>query len=216
MEMPQEGYIKKDSNGNPSKIQSWRLEKKKNPLIHLDLFSHLHHLIYYLLRIRPLSVISDQQSYGWFSDVIDNVVCLCKYSNNVHGQVWFSKSALGYRNGLRLRIYGSKASAEWYQANPEELIVSHVDGRRNVIDRGSSTFLLSEKRYNRFKAGHPSGFIEAFANLYSDIADSLYSYKETNSIPNNDEVFGSTLALEGMKMIEAMIKSTTTNMWEFI
>jgi len=214
-EMPQEGYIRVDAQGNKPAPQSWRLSDGQVPIIHLDLGSHLHQLMHFLVRQIPIEVIADQSSYGWFSGVIDNVTCLCRYSGGVQGQMWFSKSALGYRNGLKLRIYGSKASAEWYQACPEELILSYSDGHREIVDRASTVEVANDRRYNRFKAGHPAGFIEAFANLYCDIADCLCQYKETGQW-TSENVFSSELALEGLQLIEAMVKSTDTKAWQAV
>ena len=214
-EMPQEGYIRVDANGNKPVPQAWRLSDGQVPTIHLDLAVHLHQLIHYLIGQKPTEVVSDQGSYGWFSEVIDNVTCLCRYSESLKGQIWFSKSALGHRNGLRLRIYGSKASAEWYQACSEELVLSFSDGRREIMDRASSVEVANMQRYNRFKAGHPAGFIEAFANLYTDIADCLHRYKATGQWVS-ENVFGAELALEGLQMAEAMNKSAHNKTWQVV
>jgi len=214
-EMPQEGYIRVDANGNKPVPQTWRLTEGQTPMVYLDLGSHLHQLIHYLVGQKPIEVIADQNSYGWFSEVIDNVTCLCRYSKDVQGQMWFSKSALGHRNGLRLRIYGSKASAEWYQACPEELALVYSDGRRVTMDRASSVEVANMQRYNRFKAGHPAGFIEAFSNLYSDIADCLRQYRTTGQW-KSEEVFGAELAVEGLKMVEAMNKSAYKKVWQVV
>lgn len=216
-EMPQEGFIRVDAQGNKPKPQEWRLSDSKIPTIHLDLAVHLHELIDYVIGEKPVSVISDQESDGWFKNIVDNVSCLCRYTNNVQGQVWFSKSALGNRNGLKLRIYGSKASAEWVQMNPEELVLSFADGHKQLLDRASTVMVANEQKYSRFKAGHPAGFIEAFANLYSDIADSLIEYKKTGKMQLNEasgEVFSVELALEGLKMLEAMVESSHSKKWE--
>ena len=181
-------------------------------MVHLDLAAHLHQLIHYLTGQEPLEVVSDQGTHGLF-DVIDNVTCLCRYSEGVQGQIWFSKSALGHRNGLRLRIYGSDASAQWFQGNPEELVLSFSDGRRQVVDRASTLEVAGMRRYNRFKAGHPAGFIEAFANLYSDIADCLRQYKSTGQW-GSEEVFRAELAAEGLRMLEAMVRSAQRKSWQ--
>jgi predicted dehydrogenase len=214
-EMPQEGYIRVDAQGNKPVPQSWRLSDGQVPIIHLDLGSHLHQLVHYLVGQKPIEVTADQSSYGWFSGVIDNVTCLCRYSEGIQGQMWFSKSALGHRNGLKLRIYGSDASAEWYQACPEELVLSYSDGRREIMDRASRVEVANMRRYNRFKSGHPTGFIEAFANLYSDIADCLRQYRATGHW-TSEEVFSAELAEEGLRLIEAMIKSMDKKAWQIV
>jgi len=211
-EMPQEGFIRLDARGNKPVPQSWRLEDGKVPTIYLDLAVHLHQVLHYLTGQHPLSVIADQRSHGWF-DVMDNVTCLCRYTDDIQGQIWVSKSAFGHRNGLRFRIYGSEASAEWFQANPEELILSFIDGRRQVLDRAATVEVAGLRRYNRFKAGHPAGFIEAFANLYGDLADALNTFRAGGTW-TSDEVFSADLALEGLLALEAMVRSARSMSWE--
>ncbi|MFA7160608.1 MAG: Gfo/Idh/MocA family oxidoreductase [Kiritimatiellia bacterium] len=211
-EMPQEGYVRTDEEGRKPVPQTWRLSDGPVPTLHLDLAVHLHELVHYLTGLKPLSVIADQASRGWFK-VIDNVFCLARYTQDVQGHLWFGKSSLGYRNGLRLRLFGSKASVEWYQLNPEEVSVAFTNGRRQIIDRASNVRVASEARYTRFKAGHPAGFVEALANLYVDIHAALQRHKETGR-QQSDEVFGPALAVEGLKCMEGMARSCETGKWE--
>jgi predicted dehydrogenase len=212
-EMPQEGFIRVDAQGNKPVPQSWRLSDGDIPTLHLDLAVHLHQIVHYLTGQKPVAVVSDQNHYGWFSGVVDNASCLCRYTGDIQGQFWFSKSALGHRNGLRIRVYGDHGSAEWYQANPEELLLSFMDGRREILDRAAAVEISNQRRYNRFKAGHPAGFVEAFANLYSDIADGLRQYQQTGAWQSS-EVFSAELALEGMQFLEAMVASVKTRAWQ--
>ena len=114
---------------------------------------------------------------------------------------------------MRLKIYGSKGSAEWYQLNPEELVLSFADGRRQVFDRASNAKIASLPRYTRFKAGHPAGFNEALANLYSDIHAAISDYKVCRK-QESEEIFGADLAVEGLDFLEAMVRSCKTKQWE--
>jgi len=211
-EMQQEGFRRVDAHGHKPVPQSWRLSDGPIPTLYLDLAVHLHHLVHYLTDKRPLEVAADHDSYGWFN-VVDNASCLCRYTDGVKGHIWFSKSALGHRNGLRIRIYGSEASAEWFQANPEELLLSFGDGRRTTVDRAGSVAVANLPRYNRFKAGHPAGYIEAFANLYRDVADCLWQYQATGRWAS-DEVFGADLAAEGLGLLQAMALSSQSHTWQ--
>lgn len=213
-EMPQEGFLRVDDQGNKPMPQEWRKMDGPVPTLHLDLAVHLHELVHYLTGQRPREVVADQSSRGWFP-VVDNVNCLVRYSGNVQGQFWFSKCAIGHRNGLRLRLYGSKGSAEWYQLNPEEVVLSFADGRRQVFDRASNAKVASLPRYNRFKAGHSAGFNEALANLYFDIHNALQNYKQTGN-QESDEVFGTDLAIEGLLFLEAVSRSAQNKKWENI
>lgn len=213
-QMPQEGFIRTAKDGKKPKPQQWRLEDKTIPTIYLDLCSHLHEIIYYLIGEKPVSVISNQASDGWFKDVVDNVSCLCKYGKNIQGQLWFSKSAIGYRNGLSISIFGSKGSATWTQTNPEEVVLAFANGTKQILDRASDSIRIAdEQRYSRFKAGHPAGFIEAFANVYTDIHKALVDYKEKGKW-SSKEIFSTEFAIEGLVMLEAMVKSSHTKTWE--
>jgi predicted dehydrogenase len=213
VEMPQEGFVRTSPQGVQPKPQDWRLHDGTVPTLGLDLAVHLHHSLYYLTGARPVSVVADHASEGWFKGIIDDFGCLAHYEHGIRGQFWFSKSSLGHRNGLRLRIYGTQASAEWFQANPEEILVSHIDGRREILDRAGDAAIAGMQRYNRFKSGHPAGFIEAFANLYTDLADALIEFRREGRWQGEAE-YGAQIAHEGLLLLEAMEKSCQSRAWE--
>lgn len=215
IEMPQEGYARLNKEGQPPTPQAWRLKDGEIPIISLDLGAHLHNMIYFLSGETPLQVIADQTSYGFFKHVTDNVICLARYTGNLRSQIWYSKMALGHRNGLRVRVYGDKGSAEWFQLQPEELIFNNIHGKREIIDRASDVELADQLRYNRFKSGHPAGFIEAFANHYYDLADSLLEFKQTGC-HTSPWVFSAKQAKEGLAMLEAISISAKNNCWQTI
>jgi len=215
IEMPQEGYARLNKQGEQPLPQAWRLKDGVIPTISLDLGVHLHNMIYFLSNEKPLQVIADQTSYGFFKDVTDNVMCLARYTGNMRSQIWYSKMALGHRNGLRVRVYGDKGSAEWFQLQPEELIFNTIHGKREIIDRASSVELADHLRFNRFKSGHPAGFIEAYANHYYDIADSLLEFKQTGRHTSH-WVFSAQQAKEGLEMLEAIAISAKNNCWQDI
>ena len=211
-EMPQEGYLRVDKQGNKMIPQEWRQKDGEIPTLHLDLAVHLHHLVYYLTEQRPTEVVSDHASRGDLG-VVDNALALCRYTGGIQGQYWFSKCSLGHRNGLRIRLYGTKGSAEWYQANPEEVVISKATGERIIQDRAVNAPVAAEDRYSRFKVGHPAGFIEALSNLYADIHTALTQYKETG-VYESDHVFGTEHSIDGLQWLDAMIRSFDTGKWE--
>jgi len=209
IEMPQEGFSR--SGANP---QNWRRSDASVPTVSLDLGVHIHHLIDFLTGgNKPQRVVGDQSSYGQFDGLIDNVYCLAQYQDELRVQAWWGKTALGQRNGLRIRVFGSLASAEWYQMQPEDLRWADNDGHYYVLDRGSrEAKTAQEPRYNRFKAGHPSGFIEAFANLYADIAHDLRSFKQSGA-RSSKYVHGTTVAEEGIRFLEKVSESAQIRSW---
>jgi predicted dehydrogenase len=207
VEMPQEGYLRKGANP-----QEWRRHDYVVPTVSLDLGVHVHHLVEFITGgKKPLTVFGDQSSYGQFEGLVDNVYCHAQYQDNIRVNGWWGKTALGYRNGLRLRVFGSIASAEWYQMVPEDLRFSDNDGHHLLLDRGSSEATTAQElRYNRFKAGHPSGFVEAFSNLYADIAQSLRAHLNGDSKVNNF-VDGASISKEGLYFLECISTSASKN-----
>lgn len=215
IEMPQEGFARLDREGKPVKPQDWRLHDAELPTISLDLGVHLHHIIDFLTGEKPTELVAVQTSQGRFSQIIDNTMCIARYTNSLECSIWFSKAALGYRNGLRVRVLGQKGSAEWHQMDPEFLTHHDDRGRKSIIDRASVDVGIAHgKRYNRFKSGHPAGFLEAFANLYCDIADNLKSYRETGHQASSEYVFTCQDALEGLIMLEAIERSSKQRCWK--
>ncbi|MCK9471959.1 MAG: Gfo/Idh/MocA family oxidoreductase [Bacilli bacterium] len=213
IEMPQESFAKLDKHGNPQKPQDWRLKDNDLPTLSLDLGTHTHDITSFLTEEHPIELVAIQNSFGSFRNIVDNSIAIANYTNGIVSNIWFSKAALGHRNGLRVRVYGENGSAEWFQLDSENLYFNDNRGNKLIIDRASlDVTITTELRYNRFKAGHPAGFIEAFANYYSDIADLIIGKTDNK----NRYVFGIEDALEGLKMLEAMTKSSKNKGWEKI
>ena len=209
-EMPQDVFSRKIS-----KPQKWRLKDTKIPTICLDLGVHLHNLAFFILQREPKKVLANFYNNSKYKNLTDNVLLWLEYNNGIKGSFWMSKTAIGYRNGLRLRIFGEKASAEWMQKNPEELYLSYNNGIRQTIDRGSKCLIANKSRYNRYRPGHPAGFIEAFANLYYDIAENLISFNK-NKINKNDYTFDLDHSLRGLELFSSSCKSNNSRRWQTI
>ena len=148
-----------------------------------------------------------------YPDLVGEAHMLARYPSGMLASFWFTKTAIGHRNGLRIRLYGEKASAEWYQFEPERLTMSLVSGDNVILDRASDNLVARQPQYNRMKPGHPSGFIEAFANYYLDIADDLEGRAEGRRNPN---VFGIDEAAAGLALFEAAGRSSESGKWETI
>lgn len=215
IEMPQEGFLRLQQDGNFATPQAWRLKETSIPKISLDLGSHLHNMVQFLTKEKPIRIVADEATFGNFPQIIDNVGALAQYTNGLKAQFWFSKTALGQRNGLRIRIYGNKGSAEWFQLEPEILKTCDAYGKISLIDRTGNLQIANLPRYNRFKAGHPAGFIEAFANYYQDIAESLSKFLK-DGLFSSQYVCGISGSLESLVMMEAAARSAKTLKWEEI
>jgi predicted dehydrogenase len=217
IEMPQEGFLKVDKMGKPIVPQNWRLSDGNIPTLSLDLGVHVHSIINFLIGKKPLEVVASVNTFGNFKSVVDDISCIVNYSDRVNVNMWFSKSALGYRNGLKVRVFGEKGAAEWVQENSEYLYFSENNGTKTIIDRSNSFVeIASESRYSRFKPGHPAGFIEAFANYYYDISESLDKFKLGEREILNQYTFGTNISHEGMQLLEAITRSKESKKWEAV
>ena len=205
-EMPQGVF----SNIN-SKPQKWRLHDKQIPTICLDLGVHLHNLANFITGKEPNKVIANFFNNSKYKKLTDNALMWLEYKDGMKGTFWMSKTATGNRNDLKLKIYGEKASAEWSHNNPEELYLSYNNGVRQIVDRGSKCLVANEKRYNRYRVGHPAGFIEAFANLYLDIVETIINNKK-----NNKYVFDLNHSLRGLELFESACRSNKSHKWQTV
>lgn len=212
VEMPQEGYTRYTLDHKEPKPQDWRMVDYEIPTISLDLGTHLHNMIAFLTGEHPLEIVARESSFGFFPQVIDDVLCMADYTGDIAAQMWFSKAALGNRNGLRIRVFGTEAGAEWYQAEPEVLKLNDKDGQMFLLDRSNDKTEGQQDRYNRFKVGHPGGFIEAYANYYWDISDALTEYLKKGENASH-YLMNIDTSIEGLKLFEIAHKSAKEHRW---
>ena len=198
-EMPQEGLVRPPLvQGQHKGPQSWRLTDRDIPMVCLDLGVHLHHLIEFTTGITPIPKTAILKNLTAYPNIKDTQFILFSEKNEtVIGSMWFTKSAIGTRNGLLMRIFGSSGSIEWYQQNPEIIKLSLISGQTQIIDRSINCITATEPRYERMKVGHPAGFIEAFANLYDDIGDD-YKHWRSSGQDNDSMLLGITYAARGI------------------
>jgi predicted dehydrogenase len=145
--------------------------------------------------------------------LIDNVLGIGKLDNGAQISLSWNKISLGKRNGLALKIYGEKAAISWEQENPEYLSYTGKDGITKILDRSNSAMhVAAAPRYQRFKPGHPAGYIEAFANLYLDIATDLTTYKnraekKVVEASNSTYTHNALNSYEGLRVLETLHES---------
>jgi len=135
----------------------------------------------------------------------------CDQGLFVHG--WWSKAAAGHTNGLSVEVFGSEGSARWVQLEPEVLRLRTVNGTDTAIHRGTlGNLMAGQPRYNRFKAGHPDGFIEAFANVYADIATEFISFRQGVQAETPVSNFGVGESVRLLRLLAGAVESSRTRM----
>lgn len=203
IEMPQEGFSR-IKNNKPISIQQWRLEDDFIPTLSLDLGVHLHILIHYLFDIKPKNVFAVYNYAGNYKQIVSDVNAIITYENSVVCNLWYSKIALGYLNGLKIRVFGEKASAEWVQAEPDKLYIANSLGDKQILDKNNNIIQdLNLTQYERFKPGHPTGFVEALSNYYSDIWNAFKGFETSE----NKEVYGIEESIAGIEFFHLFSES---------
>lgn len=147
-----------------------------------DIGSHAHHMAGFVSGMQPSEVLAELHAFTPGRRVDDHVQVMLRYANGARGMLWASQMATGCENGLRLRVYGSKASLEFNQENPNELLVTPQGGCTQRITRGRANSAAAEAA-TRIPSGHPEGFIEAFAQLYRDAAAQIHAIEAGQALP---------------------------------
>ena len=137
-----------------------------------DIGSHAHHLVRYVTGLEVRRLFADLGTVVQGRRMEDDATVLLELDGGARGVLLASQVATGERNHLRLRVYGAEASLDWCQEEPNRLRLLAPDGTETILHRGGD---LAEAtvRGTRLPAGHPEGFIEAFANVYGAVADAL-------------------------------------------
>jgi predicted dehydrogenase len=136
-----------------------------------DLGTHAHHLARYITGLEVTEISAELSTVVPGRQVDDNAHILLRFANGAKGMLWASMVATGNTHGLRIRVYGTEASIEWVQENANELRLQPANGPHQILTRGAAYLAPAAQRASRLWPGHPEGFLEAFANIYTDVAD---------------------------------------------
>ncbi|MFC3086226.1 Gfo/Idh/MocA family protein [Tabrizicola soli] len=141
----------------------------------------------------------------------DNAHVLLRYHGGARGMLWCSQVAPGNENGLRLRLYGSKGGLEWAQEDPNRLWFSRLGQPRHMITRSGAGTGPEAARVTRLPPGHPEGYLEAFANIYTEAARAIRAVRTGTPVPEGTTFPGLKEGLEGVAFVDACVRSSARN-----
>src|SRR5215472_15041301 len=174
-----------------------------------DIGTHAHNLACFVTGMPVQEVAAEVTTFVPGRRLDDNVHMLLRFPKGVKGMLWASQVAAGNENNLRLRVYGDKAGLEWHQENPNELIFGPLGQPRRIMKRGGPGTGPSSLHAIRIPAGHPEGYLEAFAQLYKDLAEQITAKQEGRAAdPQSLLVPGIADGVEGMRFISAVLGSS--------
>ena len=176
-----------------------------------DIGTHAFQLLRFVTELRVASVSAELSTFVQGRRVDDNVQAMLRFENGARGMIWASQVAPGNENGLKLRVYGEKGGLEWIQADPTYLWHSPLGGNRQLITRGGAGAGPAAARVTRIPAGHPEGYLEAFATIYSEAAAAIRARDAGMPIPEAVLVPGIDDGLEGMRFVAACIESSSAD-----
>jgi len=197
----------KEEDSGENKQAEWRTDPKRSGVAGAvgDIGSHTMHLIEFITGEKLKSVAADLTTFVSGRKLEDDASILLRMSNNIKGNLSISQIATGEENNFNLSIYGDKGALHWRQENPNYATLSILGKSNQIITRGGQGSYSNL----RIPAGHPEGYLEAFAQIYSDAADIIQNKENKKElmkiIPNVDD------GLHIMKFIKATVDSSKNN-----
>ena len=173
-----------------------------------DIGTHAFNLADYVTGLDVAEMLADLNTFVPGRKLDDNAQILLRYANGARGALWASQVAPGNENGLRLRVYGTKGGLHWAQENPNELRWSPLGESTRIVTRAGPGAGSAAARVTRTPGGHPEGYLEGFANIYSEVALAIKAAREGKAPPAECEFPTVLDGVKGVAFVEAAVKSS--------
>ncbi len=210
VEYPQ-GWLSTRLESSGQKQASWRTDPKKSGKAGCmgDIGTHAENLLEYVTGLKIKKLCADLNIFVKGRPLDDDGAILLELEDQAKGILFASQIAAGEENNLRLRVYGEKGGLDWSQQEPNSLLVRWLDKPTEIRRTGVGQQYETTQHAIRVPAGHPEGFIEAFANIYKNVAltiNDLNQKKKPSSLhldfPNIND------GIRGMQFIDRLIASS--------
>jgi len=173
-----------------------------------DIGTHAYHLACFVTGLTLDSLCADLTTFVSGRRLDDNAQIMLRFQGGARGALWASQVAPGNENGLRLRVYGTKGGLQWHQENPNELWHSALGQPPRRLTRGGPGAGPSATRVTRIPAGHPEGYLEGFATIYTEVGHAIRAARHRKK-PDGEVLFPSVEdGLHGVEFIDAAVKSS--------
>jgi predicted dehydrogenase len=174
-----------------------------------DIGTHAHNLLRFITGLEVDQLAAEVGSIVPGRATHDFAGAMLRMSNGARGSFWVTQAAAGVENGLRIRVSGSLGSLEWQQEHPQVLQFKPLDAPAQIRTPNGPGTLPLAARASRIVAGHPEGFHEAFANLYSDAADAIAARRSGQTAdPLSMHFPNANDGLQGLRFVTAAVASS--------
>ena len=201
----------KEEDSGSNKQAEWRTDPKRSGAAGAvgDIGSHTMHLLEFVTGLKCESVAADLTTFVHGRQLDDDASIMIRMNNNVKGNLSISQIATGQENNFNVSIYGEKGALHWSQENPNYARFSKIGSADQIITRGGVIQNKNSYAPIRIPPGHPEGYLEGFAQIYSDAADIILNHKDKNELlallPSGES------GLQIMKFINASVNSSKNN-----
>jgi predicted dehydrogenase len=212
VEYPQD-WLTAPTEKSGNKQAEWRVDPKRSGAGGAlgDIGTHSFNLADYVTGLELSELSADLTAFGEGRTLDDNAQILLRYANGARGSLWASQVAPGNENGLMLRVYGTKGGLVWRQENPNQLFWSPLNEPTRIVTRGGPDSGGAAARVTRVPPGHPEGYLEGFANIYSEVAAAIKAARSGGKPPEAVQFPTIEDGVKGLAFIEAAVKSSKAN-----
>ena len=210
-----QGWLSRPLETTGQKQAAWRSDPVQNGPGGCigDIGTHAFHLTEYVTGLKVTAINAQLRRFVPGRKLDDDCNALLRLEQGATGTLMASQIAAGERNRLCLRVYGENGSIEWHQEEPNTLSVKWLDGPEELRHAGGGYLGADALAVTRLPAGHPEGYIEAFAVLYREFADVLLAREAGNPAPLPETLPGIEAGVRGMRFIERTIESDRLSNW---
>ncbi|MFS1422771.1 Gfo/Idh/MocA family protein [Shewanella sp. 10N.286.48.B5] len=201
-----------DKDSEAGKQASWRLDPAKSgsSCCMGDIGVHAANLAEYITGQNIDSICAELSSVVEGRTLDDDGTVLLRFDQGAHGVLLASQISIGEENNLNIRIYGDKASVSWVQQEPNSLWLKFNDQPSQLIRSGVGNFSNTVAATMRTPAGHPEGYLEAFANIYQGFASQIRNLDSSSN--TKSDVPGIDEAVRGMAFIENVVQASQSDL----
>jgi predicted dehydrogenase len=210
VEYPQ-GWLSTKLEDTDQKQASWRTDPARSGIAGAmgDIGTHAENLAEYITGLQITEVCADLYTHVAGRQLDDDGSVLLRFNNQARGILCASQISAGEENNLSIKVYGDLGGLEWAQMEPNSLIVRWLDKPMQIMRTGVGALYASATAHTRIPAGHPEGYLEAFANIYRDFAECVRARVE-GRVP--DPLFtdfpGVDDGVRGMRFVEAVVENS--------
>ncbi|WP_228530217.1 Gfo/Idh/MocA family protein [Tamlana sp. I1] len=207
-----QGWLATSVEKTGQKQASWRVDPKRSGIGGAlgDIGTHAENLVEYITGLKIKELAADLGKFGDGRVLDDDGNMLLRMENGAKGTMSISQIALGEENNLAIKVYGDKGSLEWRQENPNQLITHKLNAPIKIFTTNGPDLYPEAVQVCRIPAGHPEGYLEAFATIYKNFATHLMAVLDGKNIKKPDYPTVKD-GIRGMQFIYAAVDSDRHN-----